>query len=154
MIVMMMVVTMVLMMVVMKLMIMMLMTMTMMMTMVIATVMVIVMATVMVVMVMMTMLLFFSPLPQSKSPHSPNSAHSPLPRDGAGGKRKVRLVIGSSEHPIQKRGWYMASAARLDATNCWHRVAVSANAPPPRVTTSRAAPILRTRMPGCTRKAN
>ena len=31
------------------------------------------------------------------------------------------FVIGSSD-------WYMASAARLDATNCWHRVAASANA--------------------------
>ena len=34
-------------------------------------------------------------------------------------------ILRTAETPD---GWYMASAARLDATNCWHRVAASANA--------------------------
>ena len=67
--------------------------------MVIATVMVIVMATVIAIMLLMAMLLFSTVI-----------CHCLLP-----------FVIGSSD-------WYMASAARLDATNCWHRVAASANA--------------------------
>ena len=68
--------------------------------MVIATVMVIVMATVMVVMLSMTMLLFYITVKVSKV-HDPSrsAVHTPLPRDGAGGRRKVRLVIDCQRSP-------------------------------------------------------
>ena len=51
-------------------------------------------ATVMVMMLLMTMLLFYITVKVSKV-HDPSrsAVHTPLPRDGAGGRRKV-IVVG------------------------------------------------------------